>query len=276
MNFLIFLLKILDTRLPAAPKPYGAFHIVSCVLSVSLAVLLCATYRKDKPDRVRKTVFAISLIVLISEILKQINFSASFPEAGGVIWDYQWYAFPWQFCAIPMYVGVLQGLIKKGKVHDALCAFLATYAIFAGVCVMIYPADVFTPTLFICIQTMLCHGTMFPVGTYLVYSGHVQTKNKTFLGAMAVFGVAIACAVFMNEGIFYSGWLGDETFNMFFVSRHFNCTLPVYSMVHSAVPYPLNLIIYFLGFTAAAYLIFLAGMGIKKLVHTIKSKKQTA
>jgi len=274
MNIWIFLLKLLDTKLSHTPEPYGAFHIVSCILSLVLAVLLCVSYRKHgDQDKVRKTVFVISLIVLASELLKQINFSYSFTEAGGVVWDFQWYAFPWQFCAMPMYVGILQGFIKKGKVHDALCAFLATYAIFAGVCVMIYPADVFTPTLFICIQTMICHGTMFPVGTYLVYSGHVQTKHRTFLGAMAVFGVALASAVLMNELMYYSGWLGGETFNMFFVSRHFDCTLPVYSAVHSSVPYPLNLIIYLLGFSAAAYLIFLAGMGIKKLAE--KAKKQT-
>ena len=85
--------------------------------------------------------------------------------------------------------------------------------------------------------------------------------------------MALALAVLMNELLFYSGWLGGETFNMFFVSRHFDCTLPVYSAIHSSVPYPLNLIIYLLGFSAAAYLIFLAGMGLKKLAEKIK--KQT-
>lgn len=275
MNILTFLLKILDTKLPSTPEPYGAFHIVSCALSIALAVILCVSFRKHKDqNKVRRTVFVISLIVLISEILKQINFSATFPETGGVLWDFQWYAFPFQFCSIPMYVGILQGFIKKGKLHNALCAFLASYAIFAGVCVMIYPISVFTPTLFICIQTMLCHGTMLPVGAYLIYSGHIRMKARAFLGAMAVFGVALSSAVLLNELTYYSGILCGETFNMFFVSRHFECTLPVYSAVHLAVPYPLNLIIYFLGFSAAAYLVFLAGSGIKRLAD--KAKKQTA
>ena len=196
--------------------------------------------------------------------------------SGGVEWNYQWYAFPWQFCSIPMYVGVLQGLIKKGKVHDALCGFLATYAVFAGICVMLYPTDVFTPTLFICIQTMLCHGTMFPVGSYLIYSGHVQTKHRTFLGAMIVFAVAMFCAIIMNEVFYSSGILGGETFNMFFISRHFASTRPVYSSIHTLLPFPLNLVAYFLGFSAAAYVIFLLGKGFKKIVDSVKEKKQTA
>ena len=276
MNIWIVLLKLLNTQLPSVPTPYGAFHIASCVLSLGLAFLLCSTYRKDKPDSVRKVVFAISLVLVVLEILKQVNFSASFPESGGVDWNYQWYAFPWQFCSVPMYVGVLQGLIKKGKVHDALCAFLATYAVFAGICVMLYPTDVFTATLFICIQTMVCHGTMFPVGSYLIYTGHVQTKQKTFLGAMIVFAAAMFIAVVLNETVFAFALPEGSTFNMFFISRHFESTLPVYSAVHSAIMYPFSMIIYFFGFSAAAYVIFLLGKAFKKLVDTAKDKKQTA
>lgn len=276
MNFWILLLKLLDTRLASAPTAYGAFHIASCVLSLTLAFILCYTYRKDKPDSVRKVVFAISALLVVLEVLKQINFSAGFPDGGGIEWNYQWYAFPWQFCSIPMYVGILQGIIKKGKVHDALCGFLATYAVFAGICVMLYPTDVFTPTLFICIQTMLCHGTMFPVGSYLIYSGHVQPKHKTFLGAMTVFAVAMFCAIVLNEVMYSSGILGGETFNMFFISRHFASTLPVYGPLHEILSFPFNIIVYFLGFSAAAYVVFLLGRVFKRIVDSAKNKKQTA
>ncbi len=275
MDFWIHLLKILDTSLAETPRSYGLFHLISIALSIVLAVMLCAFHRKDKPDRVRKVVFAISVFVLVLEILKQINYSASFPEGGGVTWDFQWYAFPFQFCSTPMYVGILQGFFKKGKIHDALCAFLATYAIFAGLCVMIYPNDVFISTLFICIQTMVCHGTMIPIGVYLMYTGHVKTEHKTILKAMCVFGAAMVIAFLLNEIVYASGVLvpDDETFNMFFISRHFPSTLPVYSAVHNVVPFPINMLIYFAGFSAAAFIMLLASMGIKKLYGTITKKK---
>ena len=274
MGFWIYLLKILDTGLAEAPKSYGLFHIIAIVLSLLMTVLLCASYRKDKPDSVRKVVFAISIIVLLFEILKQINFSVGFPETGGLSWNFQWYAFPFQFCSMPMYVGIMQYFFKKGKVHNALCAFLATYAVFAGLCVMVYPNDVFIPTLFICIQTMVCHGTMLPVGTYLMYTGHVKVEHKTILKAMCVFGAALICATILNEVVYGSGILasGNETFNMFFISRHFPSTLPVYSAVHNSVPFPINLLIYFLGFSLAAYIVLLSAIGIKKLAGTISKK----
>lgn len=275
MDFWVKILKFIDTKMKVAPEAYGSFHLISWALSILLGVAICTYFLKNKNhDTVRKTVMLISAVVLLSEIIKQVNYSAVF-TASGVEWDFQWYAFPYQFCAMPMYIGVLQGIFKKGKIHDALCAFLATYAIFAGVCVMFYPGDVFTKTFYTCVQTMLCHGTMLPLGVYLMFTGHVELKHKTILKAMAVFGIALSSAMVLNEVVFYSGILNGETFNMFFVSRHFPSTLPVYSLVHNSVPFPLNVIIYFCGFSLAAYVILLIGMGIKKLCSIGHKKEQT-
>ena len=80
----------------------------------------------------------------------------------------------------------------------------------------------------------------------------------------------------LNETVFAFALPEGSTFNMFFISRHFESTLPVYSAVHSAIMYPFSMIIYFLGFSAAAYVIFLLGKVFKKLVDTAKDKKQTA
>ena len=263
------LLKFLDARM-TCPTPFGWFHLLSWGLSILMAVLLCAFHKKDDQDRVRRTVMVISLIAFFFEILKQLNFGFS-SDTSYLVFDFQWYAFPYQFCSVPMYVGILQGIIKKGKVHDALCSFLATYAIFAGVCVMIYPNDVFIETTVINIQTMVCHATMLPIGVYLIYTGHVKCEQRTILSAMCVFLTAMTGAVVLNESVYHSGVLGDETFNMFFVSRHFECTLPVYSLVHGKIPYVLSLAVYFGGFSAAAYIILNIEILIKKLCERLSA-----
>ena len=59
---------------------------------------------------------------------------------------------------------------------------------------------------------------------------------------------------------------------MFFVSPYCEPSLPVYSLVQAAVPYPFCLLIYFLGFSAAAYLILLAVLGISRLVARAKAR----
>jgi hypothetical protein len=172
-----------------------------------------------------------------------------------------------------MYIGLLAGLTKKGKIHESLCAYLVTYAFFAGLSVMFYPTSVFIDTIGINIQTMICHGSMITLAIYLLYTGYVPLKHKTILKALPVFAVNVTLAVVMNEIAFRTGLLERETFNMFFVSPHCDPHLPVYSLVQQVVPFPFCLILYILGFTAAGYILLLAGMGISKLSKKLSAQK---
>ena len=262
MSFWENILRFLDLRMEQ-PVPYGWFHLVSFALSILAAVGLCLFGKKDSPERVRAVVLGVAIVVALLEIYKQINYSFSYEN--GIVFDYQWYIFPWQFCSTPMYIGLLAGLTKRGKFHDALCAYLATYAVFAGLSVMCYPTTVFTETIGINIQTMVCHGSMIFVGAYLFGSGHVKLEHKTILKALPVFAFAVLAAVVMNEIAYQAGLLETEDFNMFFVSPHSAPHLPVYSLVQGVVPFPWCLALYILGFTAAAYLMLLGAMGISKL-----------
>ena len=264
MSFLQQLLKILDASMPV-PTLYGWVHVITLLLTAAITVLVCRNAASHTADQVRKGVFWVAVVVAVLEVYKQINYTFSYE--GGITADYQWYAFPFQFCSTPMYVGLLAGIIRKGKIHDALCAYLATYAVFAGVSVMLYPADIYISTIGINIQTTVCHCSMIVVGAYLFASGHVKLEHKTVLKAMPVFAVTVGMAAIMNELAVVFGIVPDETFNMFFISPHCDPSLPVYSLVQAVVPFPFSLVIYILGFTAAAWIILLMAMGIQKLTH---------
>lgn len=265
------LFRILNWRMEI-PGLYGWFHLMSFALSFLALAWLCRTHRPG-PDRVRKVVFRTSLLVLALEIYKQIVYNLSYTAETGWQVHMQWYSFPWQFCSMPMYVGLLAGIIKKGRVHDALCAFLATYSVFAGLCVMLYPADVFIDLVGVNVQTMVCHGSMLTIGGYLFYTGHVKLKHQTVLKAMPVFAVCIAIAMLLNETAYRTGLLAaGHTFNMFFISPYCAPSLPVYSAVQACIPYPYCLIIYILVFTLAAYLILLLAMGADRLAGRRKNR----
>ncbi len=260
------IIELLDAEM-TEPGLYGWFHNLWLFLTVGTTVLLCKFLKDGTPKQVCTVVLTVAIAVILLEVYKQINYTFSVDEQGEIESDYQWYAFPFQFCSTPMYVGLLAGIIRKGRVHRSLCAYLATYAVFAGLAVMAYPADVFIKTIGINIQTMICHGSMITVGVYLLYTGYVRLEHKTILRAMPVFAVAVGMAAVMNEIAYVTGLLETDTFNMFFISRYCESTLPVYGPVHEAVPFPLNLVIYILGFTAAAYIILLLAMLVKKLAH---------
>lgn len=262
MEFLQNTLKLLDSQM-AEPQLFGWFHIVSLLAMALVTIGLCYHHRNDSEKRVRMVVLVTAIIVTVVEIYKQINYSFSYTD--GIRYDYQWYAFPFQFCSTPMYVGLLAGILRKGKLRNALYAYLATFAVFAGASVMVYPGDVFVETIGINIQTMICHGSMICIGVYLFYTGTVKLEHRTILKAMAVFACTVSMAALLNEIAYWTGLLERETFNMFFISRHCDPSLPVYSLVQPLVPYPLSLVIYIVGFTLASYLILLLGMGIQKL-----------
>lgn len=262
MDLFAKLLHLMDLKM-TTPSIFGWFHILWLGLTAASAIGLCLWHKK-RGSNPQKVLLWVSIFVILLEIYKQINYSFSYK--GGIDFDYQWYAFPFQFCSTPMYVGLLAGLTKKGKFHDALCAYLATFSTFAGLCVMVYPGDVFVRTIGINIQSMICHGAMVVLGVYLFYTGHVKTNTATILKAAAVFAVCVVLAAVMNEIAHLTGLLKTETFNMFFISPYCAPSLPVYSLVQNALSfYPLELVIYIAGFTAAAEIILLLAKGIKNL-----------
>jgi len=258
MTFWQNLLRILDSSMET-PTLFGWFHILWLAITVVGTILLCRYYRGS----VSRMILTVTLVVIALEIYKQINYSFSYEN--GIRFYYQWYAFPFQFCSTPMYVGLLAGLTKKGKLHESACAYLASYAIFAGLCVMIYPGDVFIRTIGINIQTMICHGSMITIGVYLLYTGYVKVEHKSILKAIPVFVVCFLIATAMNILAKTTGLLEEHTFNMFYMSPYLPCTLPVVSVIQPLVGYPVSLVLYLAVFTFAAYLMLLIAIGCKNL-----------
>ncbi len=273
MTFWERLIELLDTKM-TEPALFGWFHLLFLALSIAAGVLL-VRWCKDTHRYARRVVLITAVIVLLAEVYKQINYTFTV-GATGVVADYQWYAFPWQFCSTPMYVGLLAGLTPKGgKVHQSLCAYLATYAVFAGLCVMAYPGDVFIETVGINIQTMVCHGSMLSIGIYLLATGYVPRTHKTILHALPVFCAMAAVAMVLNEIAYRTDLLETENFNMFYFSPHQDPHLPVYSLVQEALGTGnvLSIVIYIVGFTLAAYLVLLAAMGLGRLGQRLRKKE---
>lgn len=271
MEILRSILTFLDADMPT-PTAYGWFHLLWLALIVIGVVYVCTKRRNDSPETIRKVVLLTAVVVIILEVYKQIVFTFSCTEAG-IAAAYQWYIFPWQFCSTPMYVGLLAGLTRKGKIHNSLCAYLTTFAVFAGTAVMLYPNDIYIGTIGINIQTSVCHGSMIVIGAYLLATGYVKLEHKTILKAIPTFAVTIGVAMILNEVAQITGLNEEHTFNMFYISPYHPGTLPVYSLIQQVVPYPLNLIIYIVGFGFLGWLMLLIAMGIRALARKLRPAK---
>lgn len=259
--------EFFEIRMPTPPS-YGWFHILWCVLSVVVGVLLCV-WLKDSRKYAPRVVFVTAVLVTVLECYKILHFGIL---CGGGTFAFPWKYFPFQFCSTPMYVGLLVGVFRQGKIHDSLCAYLATFAVFAGLCVMLYPAGVLVRTVGINIQTMICHGSMITVGIYLLGRGYVRMHYKTVLKAWPIFAVSAVIAALLNEWAYHAG---IEDFNMFFFSPHGEPHLVLFSSIQRAlgVVNPLNFVIYIAGFTLGAYVILLIAMGIRWLLSLFMKKE---
>jgi hypothetical protein len=229
---------------------------------VSLVVLLFMmfyVYQRSKKGgfQVDRTLKFIAFVMIGFEIYKQILFTYT----NG--WEYRWYAFPFQFCSTPMYIGLLAAYSKHPVIKQGSYLFLSTYGFFAGLAVMLYPVSVYTTSVGINIQTMVHHGSMVIMGLIVMFN--IKPSKKLFIDGMYVFGIVTIIAIILNEVHALLELPG--TFNMFFINPRFSSEIPVLSLFQPIVPGVIYMVIFMIGFSLIA-LIFLQ-------LHRLIYKKNT-
>ena len=226
----------------------------------------------------RKILLIIGLSFIILDILKHLNFAY---DATTDSWEYEWKQFPFQFCSVPMYVMILVASLRECKFRDYLCSFLATFGLFAGLVVMIYPNTILSNIIFRFSQSMIHHASMLIVGILMYVSGKVKINHKTFLKALPVFIVCVIIAFMMN--LIYHATGNSNSFNMFYIGPYNKCDIPILNTIGSALNIASKnlhfgnfvfILIYIVGFSIAAYLILLVAMLINK-IHCKYNKKKS-
>ena len=268
-NFLYIFQNAMQT-----PSMYGWYHILWLLL-LTIALTFIVIFRKKISEKgVKYSILTISIILILLEIIKQLIYSFNWdPNTQTVRWNYQWYAFPFQFCSTPMYLMFIAGLCNKNKFRDCLYAYLGTFSLFGGLSVMFYPGDVFCSTIFINIQTMFWHGSMVAVGVLLWVTNSIEFKQRTLLKASYVFFAMLALAMVLNYIWKYAGGIeSGQTFNMFYISPFYQCTLPLLSIIYTKAPYIVFLLCYIIGFLIIAYLIIIIAIGINRLNYHYKNR----
>lgn len=258
---MIEILKFLTLKFDEAPTSYGVLHLIFIALVIASTIVLCK-YFKDVTDKTfRKILLGMWITVTVLEIYKQFTFSYSI-ENDVITWDYQWYAFPFQFCSSQLYILPFIVFLKDGKVRDGCMSFLQFWSTFAGLAVFAYPNDIFIPQIGINFQTLIHHGLQVVIGVYLMVYNRKKIDIKFYLRGVIVFVIMTAVAMVIN---LVAPFITSETVNMFYISPYFDCTLPVLSMIYPLVPYVVFLLLYVLGFSFVGYLVYLINKLVTKL-----------
>ena len=256
-------IDLLNYQVPT-PSLYGWFHISFIILIIAVTVLLCVKFKNASCKTYKNIVFIAWIIIFVLELLKQFNYSFT-NQNGKVVFDYQWYVFPFQFCSSPLYVFPIIAFCKNKKLYEALISFTMTFMLFAGIAVTVYPGDVYTPILIINIQTSIHHGAQVVIGFLTICVYREKLKNYAFyLKGVLVFLALVLIAVILN---LLAPTFTTETFNMFFISPYFDCIFPVLVTIQKTCHYIVFLLAYTLSFSVAALIIFEVS---KLIVKTIK------
>ena len=205
--------------------------------------------------------------MFILELVKQLIWSFNY-ENGVVIWDYQWYAAPFQLCTTPIYVSLICLFLKKGKLRNSLLAYLAYITIFGSIATAIMPDSCFVRTIEVNIHTMFLHLGSLVLSIYLMFN-EVKPSKESIKGALKIFIIFVAIALFLDILFYNIGILNGETFNMFFISPYFQSTLPVYDKMQEIMPYPIYLLFYLLTISIGGHLVYYIQ---KKCVASKKGK----
>lgn len=260
------------------PTLYGWKHLLFLAIMIGGIVIVCFTCKNltEKQFRIVMLVFGTTLMVL--EVFKQLVFAY---KADTNTWKYDWKQFPFQFCSVPMYIMFLVGLLKDCKFRDYLCSFLATFGLFAGLIVMLFPSTVLSDIVFRFSQSMIHHLSMVVGAMVVVVSKRVKFEHKTILKAMAVFATVMAIAVIMNIVFHLSG--NDASFNMFYIGPYDSCDIPVFKQIGDALNIDADylhfgnlvfILLYFVAFSCAGYLILLFFMLLNKKFGSSKTIKE--
>ena len=258
-RFILFLQSDMET-----PTRFGWFHIGWLILTFVFIIFLAIRVKKYSDKQLKLVIGTYGIIAFIFELLKQISWAFTYDAATKVVtWNYEWYAAPFQLCTTPIYVCLICLFLKKCKLRDSLLSFIAYVTILGSISTMILPDSCFVSDILVNIHTMWLHMGSFVVSVYLLMSGAVKISLDSWKKAVSVFILLVGFALGLNIGIYNSGILNGETFNMFYISPYFISILPVFNIIQENVPYVLFLSSYVIALSLGSLVIYLLSRLIK-------------
>ncbi len=219
MKFLEQWIRASHVAVENRPEPYGLFHIVFTVLSLALIVGFCWLLRKSGDKAFRTVLFSVGAVLILSEVYKQFYY---FYAAGGT--GYDWYIFPFQLCSVPMYLSVAAGCMKKNKVRDAICEYLATVGLLGGLMAYAEPSGILNAHYFTLIHSCIWHALLVFLAGYILVTGNACNRLKDYKKALYVLGGVVAVATVLNV-VFRQ----KPDFNMCYISPFYGTPLAVFS-----------------------------------------------
>lgn len=178
-----------------APRPWGRFHTLFFCIGIPLAVLLALGAARLGERALRRVIFAVGVVLAVSEIYKQLFFVA----AEGA---YRFDQIPFQLCSVPMYLCLIlpwiDGRERFAAVSRAMWGFLASYGLMGGVASYLSPETMCRPYVTLTVHSFVWHLCLIFLGVTAAAAGRTGRKMKDFGGVAAIYGICCCVAFAIN------------------------------------------------------------------------------
>ena len=243
------IINAVGIKLDYLPKAYDPFHLCWILATVLGVIIALKVY--DKRYIGRYFTFAV-IIMAVGEVYKQ--FVLSLKDGA---FKYEFSNLPLQFAVVPIYTYLFSVIFKKGKFHDYLCAYNATFGLLAGALALLLPTPAFSNFMGLNVQAMLHYSVIVIVGAVTLRTYAKNLSIKLFSASLIIFILFIALSESVNALV--PTLLGNEI-NLYFIGRYMHLDAPIFSHVKQAFPHAVFVAFYALvlieltaGFTYLAY-----------------------
>lgn len=237
------------------PTSYGAFHLIFFIGGLAVSILLAILLRKSNEKQNRIILLTCGIFLILSEIYKQLFYYYVVGHG-----NYQWWIFPFQMCSVPMYMLVVVPFLKEGKVKRSLYSFMATYNMFGGMASLIEPSGLCHEYWTLTLHAFIWHIMLVFIGLYLTISNRANNNLKDFVYALVSFGACAGLAEILN--IIFK----KQGINMFYISPFQTSPIIVFTQINQKYGWLVNCILYLFALSLGSFIMFLAVVGVKKLI----------
>lgn len=175
--------------------------------------------------RFRPFFLLCGFLMAASEIWKQLYLT--FGINGG---SYDWWYFPFQLCSMPMYVLLLLPHAKKGRLRQALLAFLMCYGTLGGIAVFADTSGLHYPVVSLTVHSYLWHILQIAVGllagiVFRQESGKCR-RFRPFVDASFLYLLFCAAASLINSLV-----SPHASINMFYINPRYQMTQVIFCLL---------------------------------------------
>lgn len=226
---------------------YGVFHISYTLIGFLLCGCIAWKLKDIKESSAVKLLFVIGIILIVSEIGKQLFYFYVIEDHA-----YSWGDFPFQLCSVPMYLCVVLPFIKKDETKRSIYSFMSLYNLLGGAISFAEPSGLLLNYWFLTIHALLWHMTLVFVGLFILISKRGGQTISDYLGSTKLFlGLSVVAFVlncFVQFGL-------KEHMNMFFVGPG-NSPLAVFSLFSEWFGWYINTPIYLFAVCLGSFIVF--------------------